>query len=172
MDIREDLRFICSNIDANLRYAESKHTYFVAFHGMALFGAFGILRSLGEAKVGIQAMLIITILCLICAIITSICSFLPVIIKKTAVHNADHCDNALFFEHIKAHSTDSYIRLLCDKYHANPEDILPLDHCIISQIIVNARLASRKLALFKLAASFDLVAIMLGLGGFILSTIF
>ena len=173
MDMREDLRFICSNVDANLRYAESKHAYFVAFNGVAIFGGFGVLRGLSAGSGGgIQVMLLITMLLLIFAIITSIYSFLPVIMKKTEACKIDRCDNALFFDHIKEHSVDSYIRLLCDKYHARPEDILPLDHCIISQIIVNARLASRKFAIFRLVALFDLIAVMLGLGGFVLVTVF
>ena len=173
MDMREDLRFICSTVDANLRYAESKHAYFVAFNGVAIFGGFGVLRSLSAgASGGIQIMLLITMLLLISAIITSIYSFLPVIMKQPDACKFDQCDNALFFEHIKEHSVESYISLLCDKYQARPEDILPLDRCIVSQIIVNARLASRKFAIFKLVAMFDLIAVMLGLGGFILVTIF
>ena len=64
--------------------------------------------------------------------------------------------------------SSSYINLLCAKYRARPEDILPLDHCIVSQIIVNAQLTSRKFAIFRLVALFDLIAVVLGLGGFIL----
>ena len=174
MDIREELRFISSTMDASLRYAESKHAYFVAFNGVAIFGGFGVLRGLSAGSGGgIQVMLLITMLLLISAIITSIYSFLPEIVKKTeASDKSCLCDNALFFEHIKEHSIDSYISLLCGKYQARPEDILPLDRCIISQIIVNARLASRKFAIFKLVALFDLIAIVLGLGGFILSILF
>ena len=173
MDMREDLRFICATVDANLRYAESKHAYFVAFNGVAIFGGFGVLRSLSAGSGGgIQIMLLVTMLLLISAIITSIYSFLPVIVKKTDACKFEQCDNALFFDHIKEHSVESYISLLRDKYQARPEDISPLDRCIISQIIVNARLASRKFAIFKLVALFDLIAVVLGLGGFILVTIF
>ena len=174
MDMREDLRFICSTVDANLRYAESKHAYFVAFNGVAIFGGFGVLRNLTAGSSGaIQLMLLITMLLLISAIITSIYSFLPTIVKKTeACDKAALYDNALFFEHIKEHSVDSYISLLCDKYQARPEDILPLDRCVVSQIVVNARLASRKFAIFRLAATFDLIAVLMGLGGFILVSLF
>ena len=174
MDIREDLRFICSTVDANLRYAESKHAYFVAFNGVAIFGGFGVLRSLNVGSSGsIQVMLVVTMLFLISAIITSIYSFFPVIVKETKARaKAGSYDNALFFEHIMQHSIDSYISLLCGKYQARAEDILPLDRCIISQIIINARLASRKFAFFRLAAMFDLIAIVLGLGGFILISVF
>ncbi len=173
MDLREDLRFICSMVDANLRYAESKHTYFMAFNGMAIFGGFGVLRTLIAGSSGaIQVMLVLTILILIAAILTSFYSFLPVIVKKAEASNFEHCDNALFFAHIKEHSVESYIQLLQDKYNVKAEDILTLDRCIISHIIVNARLASRKFAMFRLVALFDLIAIVLGLGGLILVTIF
>ena len=173
MDMREDLRFICSTVDASLLYAEKKHAYFVAFNGVAMFGGFGVLRSLSAGISGsIQVMLIVTMLCLIFAIIAGIYSFFPMIVKETkASAKAGPYDNALFFEHIKEHSVDSYISLLCDKYQARPEEILPLDRCIISQIIINARLASRKFAIFKLAAMFDLLAVMPGLGGFILASV-
>ena len=174
MNVQEDLRFICAIVDANLRYAESKHAYFVAFNGVALFGGFGVLRTLSTgAGGGIQIVLLITMLLLIAAIITCIYSFLPVIVKKTEARNkSDLCGNALFFEHIKEHSVDSYISLLCDKYQARQDDIKPLDRCIISQIIVNARLASRKFVIFRLAAIFDLFAVVLGPGGYILITLF
>ena len=174
MNIRDDLRFICSTIDANLRYAESKHAYFVAFNGVAIFGGFGVLRNLiTDGSAGVKVMLLVTLLFLIFAIMTSMYSFLPVLVKKTGADGKLYpCDNALFFDHIKHHSVDSYISLLCDAYQAKPEDILPLDRCIISQTIVNARLASRKFAMFKLAAIFDLSAVALGLGGFMLITFF
>ena len=117
-------------------------------------------------------MLIVTLLFLIFAIITCFYSFLPMIINEKEAHeNSEFCDNALFFKHIKAHSVDSYINLLCDKYQARPEDILPLDRCIVSQIIVTARLTSRKFDMFKLAAIFDFSAVVLGLGGLILVTV-
>jgi hypothetical protein len=171
MDMREDLRFICANMDANLRYAESKHAYLIAFNGVAVFGGFGVLRSLGAASGGVQAMLVITMLLLVAAMISCLYSFLPVLVKEKARYDTACCENVLFFEHIKQHTVDSYIKLLCDKYLARQEDILPLDRCIVSQIIVNAQLASRKFAIFRLAALLDLIAVTLGLGGFILVTI-
>jgi hypothetical protein len=96
MDMRADLRFICATVDANLRYAESKHAYLVAFNGMAIFGGFGVLRNLSASSGGIQAMLVITMLLLILAIITSLYSFLPRIVKITEDRPPARGDNALF----------------------------------------------------------------------------
>ncbi|MDR2696189.1 MAG: DUF5706 domain-containing protein [Deltaproteobacteria bacterium] len=173
MNMREDLRFICSTVDACLRYAESKHAYLVAFNGVAIFGGFGVLRNLSASSSGyIQAMLVITMLLLIAAIITSLYSFLPKIVQTVGVRPPARGDNALFFEHIKEYTVDSYASLLCDKYRARLEDILPLDRCIIAQTIINAHLASRKFAIFRLVVLFDMIAVVLGLGGFILGTLF
>ena len=173
MDMREDLRFICATIDANLRHAESKHTAFIAFNGVAIFGGFGILRNLSAESggSGLQIALIATMIVLICAIITSMYSFLPVMVRDTETGKGGTGGNILFFEHVKCHTVDSYARLLCETYQANAADISPLDRCIISQIIVNARLASRKFAIFKAVAYCDMVAVVLGLGGFLLLTI-
>ena len=175
VDTQGDLRFICDTIDSNLRYAESKHAAFIAFNGIATFGAFGLMRNLNVSSSAwfTHLVLVMTICLLVCAIITSIYSFMPIIIKEKkassvcAGNNAPN--NALFFEHVKFHSVESYERLLCEHYLVNPENITPLDRCIISQIIANAHLASRKFALFKRAAAFDMVAVVFALGGTMLA---
>lgn len=168
MDMQDDLRFICSNIDAGLRYAEGKHISFVAFNGLALFGGFGILRNLSVETSGgyVYIMMMLIMLVLSVALIASIYSFIPIIVKKVDGGEAAACTDILFFEHIKQHSVESYAKLLCDGYLAGAKEISPLDRCIISQIIVNARLASRKFAIFKLVAYCDLTAVILALLGF------
>ena len=176
MKISDDLRFICSNIDANLRYAEGKHTAFVAFNGIATFGSFSMLRNLNLENVVmfIQIILGITIFFLICAIITGIYSFIPIIIRTTESLDRPNLvnDNALFFEHIKTHSVESYEKLLYKKYMVQADDISPLDRCIISQVIVNSRLISRKFNLFKWVAIFDSIAVGLAVSGAVLAMAF
>ena len=172
VDIRDDLRFISAAIDANLRYAESKHASFIVFNGVATFGGFGLLRNLNLSSGSWLTQLVLsTAICLlICAIINSIYSYIPVIIQeKKASPAASAGDNALFFEHVKLHSAKSYEKLLCEQYQVDPESITPLDRCIIGQIIVNAHLASRKFALFKRTAIFDLAAIACALAGLMLT---
>jgi hypothetical protein len=160
----------CATIDAGLRYAEGKHTSFIAFNRVAAFGGFGILRNLSaDGGLYLKNILAATLWMLICAVITSLCSFLPVIVQKTEADAITSSDNVLFFEHVKRHSVDSYIQLLSVKYHVKTEDITPLDRCVVSQISVNARLTSRKFALFKLVAFLDLIAVLLGFGGFTLT---
>ena len=171
MDVRDDLRFICTTIEANLRYAESKHTAFIVFNGVATFGSFGLVRNLNLDSNAWLTHLVLAaaIFFLICAIITSIYSFIPIIIHDKHASAASAGDNALFFEHVKSHSVESYERLLCAQYLFKPENIAPLDRCIILQIIANARLASRKFALFKRAAVFDLAAVSFALIGTMLA---
>ena len=170
MNVRDDLRFISTTIEANLRYAESKHTAFIVFNGVATFGSFGLVRNLNlDSDAWLTHLVLATaIFFLICAIITSIYSFIPVIHKNNA-HATPASDNALFFEHAKSHSVKSYEQLLCAQYLFNPESITPLDRCIILQIIANAKLASRKFALFKRVAVFDLAAVTFALSGTMLA---
>ena len=175
MDMQEDLRFICSNVDAGLRYAEGKHISFVAFNGLALFGGFGILRNLSTEVVGgyVYIMMILIMLVLGVALLASIYSFIPIIVKRLDGDAAlAACTDVLFFEHIKHHSVDSYAQLLCNGYLADAKDISPLDRCIMSQIIVNARLSSRKFAIFKIVAYCDLAAVLLALGAFLPAALF
>jgi len=171
VNIRDDLRFICATIDANLRHAESKHATFIAFNGVATFGGFGLVRNLSVDSNELLAHLVLSIaICLlICAIITGIYSFIPIIIHEKKANSAPASDNALFFEHVKFHSAESYERLLCEYYRVNPESITALDRCIILQIVANAHLASRKFALFKRVAIFDLAAVACALGGAMLA---
>ena len=171
MSIREDLRFIGANIEANLRYAESKHAAFIAFNGVATFGGFGLVRNLNldGGKLAVSIVLSIAICLLICALLTSMYSFIPVIIHEKTANAATKSDNALFFEHVKLHSAESYERLLCEQYQVDPASITPLDRCVISQLIVNAHLASRKFYLFKRVAMLDIAAISVALiGGVVL----
>ncbi|MCL2102501.1 MAG: DUF5706 domain-containing protein [Syntrophorhabdaceae bacterium] len=170
MNVQDDLRFICSTIESSLRYAESKHAAFVAFNGLATFGGFGLLRNLNISSTGWVAhiMLSLAVGLLICAILTSMYSFIPVIIREKKTDVAPASDNILFFEHVKHHSVESYEQLLCELYQVSPESITPLDRCVISQIIVNAYLTSRKFALFKRVAMLDIAAVAFVLIGIVL----
>jgi len=98
-------------------------------------------------------------------------SFIPVIVREKTVGDVGASNNALFFEHVKFHSVASYERLLCEHYQVDPASITPLDRCIISQLIVNAHLASRKFALFKRVAMLDISAVSLALMGVLLLTL-
>jgi len=170
MSIKDDLRFISATIDANLRYAESKHATFIAFNGLATFGGFGLLRNISQNsnELVVYFLLSIAVCLLICALLISMYSFIPVIIHKKAVSDVTASSNALFFEHVKLHSVESYERLLCEQYQVDPANITPLDRCVISQLIVNAHLASRKFTLFKRAIIFDMAALAFALVGAIL----
>ena len=173
MHIRDDLRFICAAIDANLRHAESKHATFIAFNGVATFGGFGLLRNLSPNTGEWLAYCVLsTAICLlICAIIIGIYSFIPIIIHEKKASATSASNNAMFFEHVKFHSAQSYEKLLCEEYQVNPESIAPLDRCVILQIVANAHLASRKFALFKRVAVFDLAAVVFALGGAVLALV-
>lgn len=163
VDIRADLRFICAEVTSALRYAESKHGAFMAFNGAAIFGAVGTLRSLtsDSAEPYLAIILYLTMFLLTCAMLTSMCSFLPQFIEHTTASDTRAKDNILFFEHIKMHTVDSYIENLRVNYGVNPAEITPLDRCLILQIIVNAQLSARKFRLFRWAAYFDLGAIFM-----------
>ena len=173
VDIREDLRFICAEVTSALRYAESKHGAFMAFNGVAIFGAVGTLRSLtSDSADPYMAMLLsLTMILLTCAMLTSMSSFLPQFIEHTKKNIVPAKDNILFFEHIKLHTVDSYIENLRMNYGVDPAEITQLDRCLILQIIVNAQLSARKFRLFRWAAYFDLAAIVVVLCGFLLRAI-
>ena len=173
MNVKQDLRFVCDEMTSTLRYAESKHSIFVAFNGLAIFSAMGILRSLFSEKDPHMACLLgFTMLFLMLAICTSMLSFFPQIIgEKLLESEQQNKTNILFFGHAKVHTMDSYIEVLCTKYGANLQDIGQFERGIISQIIVNAQLISRKFRLFKIAVIFDLLAVIVGLGGFLMKVL-
>ena len=174
MDVKKELRFICEEITSILRYAEGKHSIFIAFNGLAIFSGMGILRLLfaGDTDPHVKYIMCFTMFLLMLAICTCMLSFFPKINEKFLKSEQQNKTNILFFEHIKAHTVDSYIEVLCTEYGANLQDIGQFERCIIVQIIANARLASRKFRLFKIAISFDLLAVTAGLGGFLLSLVF
>ena len=173
VDVRADLRFICAEVTAALRYAESKHGAFMAFNGVAIFGVTGTLRSLtsNSTEPYIAAILYLAMTLLTCAMLTSMYSFLPQFIKDIEEKEAYSHDNILFFEHIKMHTVDSFVENLRVNYGVDPAGITQLDRCLILQIIVNARLSARKFRLFTRAAYFDLSAIVVVLGGFLLRAV-
>ena len=173
MDVRTDLRFICAEVTSALRYAESKHGTFMAFNGAAIFGAVGTLRSLTSDSTDtyMVTVLYLTMILLTCAMLTSMCSFLPQFIENTKENKNLAKNNILFFEHIKLHTVDSYIENLRMNYGVDPAEITQLDRCLILQLIVNAQLSSRKFRLFRWAAYFDLGVIVVVLCGLSLRAI-
>ena len=170
MDVKDDLRFICSEVTALLRYAEGKHGVFLAFNGVSLFHCIGLLRliSPGDGIFQAKSMLFVTMGLLMCAMATSMYSFLPQILDHNENTAPEGKNDLLFFEHIKEHTVESYIQTLCRDYGVSACNVTAFERSLISQTIINARLASRKFRLFKNAAYLDLVAAIVGLGGFVL----
>ncbi len=168
MDTKADIRFICSEVTAVLRYAESKHGVFIAFNGVALFNCMGLLRSSALEAFYDKSVLLCVMALLMCAMLISMYSFLPQLLKERTTSVPRGKSNLLFFEHIKDHTVDSYIHTLCAEYGAEACALQRLERDIIAQIIVNARLSSRKFHLFRTAAYFDLAGITSGLLGFVL----
>ena len=161
------LKDILGFVDGHVKYAETKNAALLAFAAGTLF-AFAQVDSEHARLMQtfpdwfrwyIWALLFCFCLAIICALI----SFLP----KTSIsrnrnkHSGRPSDNLLFYGEILSYDSDEYVRMFYAASGINQfRQVTRLDLMYAEEIIVNARIASRKFFWFKVAVHLILIGIL------------
>lgn len=77
-DMREELKYIFTNINDWLKFAEAKHGALITFNVATIFGIFQIIEKLSDKEQFYQVAFISVIALLMASILVSLYSFIPI----------------------------------------------------------------------------------------------
>lgn len=169
--MQDELRYIFENVNNWLKFAEAKNAAVVAFNGAITMGALSLLKGYSP-PLPIWYLWIVVVsvaLSTICALL----SFYPQTeIRwwwKTGTPSSE--DNLYFYGHISKYSSEHYLQTLFaalpngieknNTVGCSPQAFSRIEMNIAEQIVINAEIASRKYAFFKVALWFLMSALLL-----------
>jgi hypothetical protein len=168
--MEDRLRYILSNVNDWLKFAEGKNAALLAANSAIVVGALRLVDgkefifqwaeyyfyfSIAMSSLG-------GVLCLL--------SFVPKVkipwLLPTSLSHEK--DNLVFYGDISCYDPSSYVRALYTQNGANLERIDPFEEDLAEQIILNSRIALRKYQLFNAALWLDITALLTPVVSFIL----
>lgn len=162
--MEERLRYIFSNVNDWLKFAEAKHAVIIGLNAAAIWAAIRIPYDSKDTHIDTTIQFIfISILTI--SILISFFSYFP----KTKIpfhwlwnqQNSHDTDNLLFYNDIKKYESYTYLQKLYDNAKKSKKEFSKLEIDYAAQIIYNSKIASYKYTLFKLCLILDLIAIFL-----------
>ena len=169
----EKLKFIFTNVNDWLKFAEAKNGVLIAFNNALVFGLFSILDSTSKPLNDLTTQIYITCLLLLIASAISILSFIPQlrepILSLWNIPKAEpDKDNTLYFGDILKYEKEDYLELIYKENDADTQSINKYQLQLASQIIINSKIAYFKYELFVFSSWITFIAIIIS----ILSAIF
>jgi hypothetical protein len=147
MEAKSELKYIFSNINEWLKFAEAKHGGLVVLNAGLIVGILSSYSNINNFTN--KTTLLIGMVCFGISVFVSIISQFPVtqnlFYSKKDIKNP----NLYFFGHLSNLDNDTFI----SEYQKNDNDFKPtkFDNDLINQILVNARITQSKFSLFKFA---------------------
>jgi hypothetical protein len=160
--MEERLRFIYSDVNEWLSFAEAKNGALLAVNGALILSALRLM----DGKVFLYRwaeyyfysfVLLSSFSALLCLI-----SFLPQIeipLIRARSPSVEH-DNLLFYGHICDYDPSAYLNALCSRYDFPLDSIRPFEENLAESIVINSRISMRKYRLFRAAVWLNVTALV------------
>jgi hypothetical protein len=160
--MEDRLRFIYSDVNSWLNFAEAKNAALLAANAALVFSALGLI----DGKVFIfrwaeyyfySFVLLSSLSGLLCLI-----SFLPQIeIPRIRARSPSHArNNLLFYGDICDYDPPTYLKALCAQSDKPLDSIEPFEENLAESIVVNSRISMRKYRLFRTAVWTNITALV------------
>ena len=157
MTLDSEIKEIFANVNHWLSFAEAKNGLVVGVNGALLIGLTQVLTS--DGFIGFSWPLqyycyhgiVLSALGAVVALVALIPKTSLPWNRATGIPNPSS-DNLLFFEHIGRYRGEEYLQTLCERLTVDYSQQTPLAKLYSEQLVVNAKIASRKMRLFRLAA--------------------
>lgn len=150
------LEKIFKNVNDWLSFAEKKNTTILSVFGfITLFSALNFIKQVKSADDVIIAGCCFYLLSYVVVLVSSVVSLMPVTKMKNKLINGDKekkiksTDNLWFYGDIIKYNIDEYKKALADRGISSFSSIYEQ---LVSQIIINAHIASKKYACFKVSS--------------------
>jgi len=159
MDVQ--LKFILTQVNDWLKFAEIKNSGLFAVNGAGVIGLLVLLQTMTDYS-WLKSVVYYVVIMLVFSLATCLLSFFPrtklpwLNQKKKPSEN----DNPIFFAHISYYSPHDYLRLLQAAVNKNDYNATQFDISLAEQIIINSQIAVRKYRFFNIALFFTLSAIL------------
>ena len=165
-DLNELLEKNFANVNSWLNFAEAKN----AVNLSLVIASVAAILSMDARNILLNVICILFCISAIC----SIWSFFPKLgeklqcfFKEQAIQDAD---NLLFFEDIKKYTEDEYVKKVNKNYfNKESESVGKYQLDIANEIVYNAKVASYKYKMFKVAVCIDVVAFIMFILNFIIA---
>ena len=148
MEAKSELKYIFSNVNEWLKYAEAKHGGLVVLNAGLVVGILSSYTNIQNFTD--KTTLSIGIICFVISVFISIISQFPVTKNRFYNKKVIQSPNLYFFGHLSHLDNDLFI----SEYQKIDTDFKPtkFDTDLMNQILVNARIAQSKFSLFKFAS--------------------
>lgn len=172
--MEETLKDIFLNVNDWLKFLESKNAVLVALNGAAILGVLEFIKDIESSSYLLTLYLCSFVICVGIGLVISLFSFLPQT-KIPYVWRNDiirDSDNLLFWGDIKKYDAITYLRNLYKNCGQDDNKYSRLELNYANQIIINAKIISRKSSCFKSALWFTLAGVLTPLVGALTYLIF
>lgn len=165
MTLDSQIKEIFGNVNHWLSFAEAKNALVVGINGALLLGLTQLVNNekFSSTHPLIQYYFYQSLALSALGAVTAIIALIP----KTSLPwtrcrglASPSSDNLLFFEHIGRYRGDEYLDTICTRLELNKAQATPIAKLYCEQLVVNAKIASRKMALFRLAAWATIAAVV------------
>lgn len=163
-DMREELKYIFTNINDWLKFAEAKHGALITFNVATIFGIFQIIEKLSDKEQFYQVAFIFVIALLMASILVSLYSFIPITRPKPDCMSKEDFErkseglNILFYKDVHNLNCHQVIELMKLNL-GESKDVNGFDEKLATQIVNNARISYQKFSLFEIAGWFTWIGI-------------
>lgn len=167
------LEKIFKNVNDWLSFAEKKNTTILSVFGfITIFSVLNFVKEFSSADIFMKVGSGIYLISYVVVLVSSIVSLMPVTNIQEKLVNGDknkkikETDNLWFYGDIIKYNMDEYITALSKKGCCGFDEIYEQ---LISQIIVNSHIASKKYACFKVSSWSIAIGIVGSIGCFLIS---
>lgn len=166
-DMEEKLKDIFKNVNDWLKYSEAKNGILLTLNGGIILGVLSQFKDMSTTLLPYLKWIILPLF--IISLIILIISFLPVrdkFFKRTFDLSSQRLSelNLLFYGDLKSLTSNVFLNKL---YEANgqavPNSFLKIEMDYANQIINNSGITDRKLILFTVATTIDLIGILISI---------
>ncbi|MCQ9207992.1 MAG: DUF5706 domain-containing protein [Omnitrophica bacterium] len=157
----DKLKYIFSNINDWLKFAEAKNAALLVFDTAILVGLVSIVSTNNGLHQYVQYYLYFCMFFIVSSIILSLLSFIPKLKMPFLYQSQRHFsqDNVLFFGHIAKYGIKEYLELLYSQNNAKYDKKDLFQENLAGQIIINSRIALLKYKLFEIGVWLTIIGI-------------
>lgn len=172
--MEERLKYIFTNVNDWLKFAEAKNAALVAADGAAGFAALAVLvSSEDKLKIWVSIYLYLFVFFVLCSAVVALFSIVPqtrILLAKPKEEQSE-TDNLLFYGDIAKYKPSEYLAALSRRYSiSQTPSNLETDYA--QQIIINSQIALNKYFIFRIAVWFAIAAVVNFIPALILFAVF
>lgn len=170
--MEEKLKFIFTNTNEWLKFAEAKNAVLITVNGAALFAILTIIND-NKWLTPYTGIFFILVFGIAISLISSLISFIPKYkAHKLCNNKCSDNDNIIFYGDIQKYSVGGFLKKLYIKNGQNQCDFSNFEKDLANQIIINSKIALKKNKQFLFSVIIDIGSIVFSILYYLIKIIF